>query len=1256
MVLSDIHPARPSPQLWGANSQPSPGQTSTIGTFQVSYSGQSILYSPADSEGNLLTVSSLRNTDDVQILSLIGVPTSTTLTLQLGQATTAPIPLQPAPPLTSFVWSATVPQAGSYDLWLAWGNSVDINKPHACTHALVEVFDATTSVGSVVLDQTVFPDPSTDLGINEVGVFKFLGTFSLASTKLQVRLSGSAASGILLAGNVRVVPHGVTDLDKVGYIDSTPGAAYAGNLAGQVSFTTNGNWTVDFYYTPTGGWHGFWYATATGTKPTAVPTASAIQTALQGLPNVPNGSVTVSSITNQSFSIHFVGVLSGDAQPTMLPSDPAFQITHDDTGGSSVGGQFPTVQINNATYPLRAASYASGQPTVLFHLVQDLPSIQYTRCGEATFTAGYVNVEIGAGFSGRTAMPSQLGEVGSCRFDGLPGPADYQLDLTWPSGDLQADGLQCVIQDLAGNTVKTTGTIDQSQPPADFREAGVGWKTLGQFHCAGQLNSLVVRFEHPTSSGKHCLLDAIRLQRLSPNQGTQIRPTDTVLFSAPDGFVTTNNGPMPAANLLRVAPAPAYRLPPPGPGRKTMKIGTNCDYPTYYGTDSCFANIAIQALTPIGLAQGADGCPTKLGFDSSINMGSTTTPMTGPAPDGRGFGLGAPNSANGIWVVQWTSATGCACKLLSAGGATTVIEDVGRRVVGPTYRSYYQVQDNFFNAPSVRLAFTSPNKNPDGTYACDVHNVAVYPPDVNPDNPGRWRPGFLSKLQQFDCLRFMDLFGTNFLSLAHASQFPQSQNFPLGYAGRSLSVPIAKIGPPTPDPFCDSGSGFVVRVTTTVPHGLVNGFFVGLRTTDNSSLGQVVGNAIDPKTGSTTNTPCPPLDPTDRPGQSFVNICHVIDATTIQVTLETYVGPLGRMSNTLTPTNAYLYADVATGALMSPSDAAQLCVDAGLEPWVNVPWLADDDCVTQMAKAFVSKIPIGTQVHVEYGNEAWNYAFNGFGYCTRQGALLYGSVTDYVPWYTTRFSQVHQIFRSVWQQAGRDPSEIRRVCGSQQGNAGGSSSRIIDFAVSHGITFDEVSPATYFSNSPLQGSYDDLLTREQLLDLMAVNVRLSETTAAMLDQRNALTTKLIQYPQQTWLSTVEIVNYEGGPDQMTTGTMSANLNRLNHAVSRDPDFYQIMLYQLQTLQDAGVGLFNIFTLYGARDVDQWGVYEGFQQAPGTGSVTLDPANRSDFENLLQVKSEKGGALKQWHTLMYAPLPGPVSLRNGTALAFGQPSY
>ena len=149
---------------------------------------------------------------------------------------------------------------------------------------------------------------------------------------------------------------------------------------------------------------------------------------------------------------------------------------------------------------------------------------------------------------------------------------------------------------------------------------------------------------------------------------------------------------------------------------------------------------------------------------------------------------------------------------------------------------------------------------------------------------------------------------------------------------------------------------------------------------------------------------------------------------------------------------------------------------------------------------------------------------------------------------------------------------------------------------------------------------------------------------------------LAQNPSQTWLGQVVLVNYEGGPDTMTTPSMSANIASRNHGVHRDPDFCQIELQHLQMLQDAGVTLFNIFTMYGTRDVSQWGVYEGAQMQAGTGDATIDLANRNDFENLTAIKSETAAALQKWAALLTSAPVVPARPRKGQPTTHGILAY
>lgn len=1268
MGSSVLDRASRSGRLVGDGPASSGASSPAIGRLKVCKSGQSVLFTPQDGSGNDLPVASVLSPDDVQVVAMAGVAASTSLRFRLGDDVTGPIALAPAPPMVSFGWVATLPQAGKYDLGMSWGYYGPPPNGSACTRAVYKIYDGGSLIGTVALDQSRYPDESIDLAVPDVGVFKKLGSFTFATTAMEVRLCGEAGSGTLLAGTLRLTssgstgPSGATDAtgqSSIGYVDPSPNRANGSNgvVEGRSGVRTYGEWTLTFFHNNVGGWHGIWYAAPGGIADTAYPSLVDVQAAFAALPSIPAGSVRVAAISAQAFSISFVGDLSGRAQPTLAASDPAFKVIHDGSSSSSVGGQFPSLSINGVAHPVRAASFAVGQPTVVYHLIQDPPAVQYLRFGEGLFRAGgFFNMAYGVGFGGQVGLPTGAGPKGNWRFQGLPS-STYEVAITWPAGDPAGDLMDCLIQDGMGKTLASVTGVDQSLAPADFREGGVGWKSLGRVTLPHASNALTVVAVGRGADNRHLLLDTVRLARVVAGQGVAIHPGDSVRFGAPAGFVSTAAGPLPAVADLVVEPADATRLPAPT-GRRSMKLGMNVDPPNYFGTDSLYGNLAIQALTPIGLAQSPQGNPTRLAFDVHAGRGGATTPLSQGPSDCDGRGRGVPSHGPGTWVLEWSSSPASECRLVPNATSTTIVEDTSRRVTGATSRRYYDVRDAFSNSPGVALGFYGTQQNADSTYACDVTNVAVYPPDVDPTARPKWRQTFLDKLRGLQCLRFMDLFGTNNMNLAKFEHFPDPANFPLAYSGRAIRVPIESIGPPTPDLFAENVAGTVIRVKTRVPHGLTTGFMVRLRTSDGSSIGRVLGNVVDPRTNATTAVARDPLDPTDSfGGQIRQNLCHVVDATTLQIGINVYSGPLSRMTNTLTPANGYIYADIAPGAMIAPADAADLCAQLGLEPWVNVPWLADDDCVTRLAQAFVARTPAGTRVHVEYGNEGWNYGFTAFFYCVWKNNLDGNPGIAYVPSYATRMGQVHAIFRKVWRDAGRDESEVRRVCGSHLNNPGATTAMIAQAAIDRGISFDEVAPATYYSNAPLAGPGDDLLTAEQLLDVMAANVPLSEIPGLLAEHRRVLADALARNPGQTWLADVDLVLYEGGPDTMVTSTMTANMNSRSHAVHRHPGFAEIALAHLDVLEAAGVKLFNIFTMYGTRDLYQWGVYEASHMQPGTGDPAQDRANVDDFEDLGSIKSSTAAALRKWAALRAPEGPAaPAIARNGIARAYGRPAY
>lgn len=1261
------------------------GAQTSIGDLTVSKSGESILFVPRGPQGDPLPISDIRSSDDVQVLQVVGTTNASTCTLTFGGRTTAPIPLQPLPPQTSFVWRATLPSAGSYTIGHAWADFWGWPAgTHGSTQALFQVFDSGKLVGSAIQDLSVLPgvnsNLASDVAVPGEGVFRQLGVFNFTGTNLEIRLSGPTDAGLLVAGMMRLVPVGDTAPEHVGFINPAQWfpAEKQGSLQNAASTARYGNWTLVYFYSAVGLGQQGYLGVPSGSVGTAFPAASDVQQALSALPNVLPGSLKVTSPSNQAISIQFSGLMGGKNWPTMACSDPAVGVIHDGTAGSSVGGDTPSVTINGVSHDLKAFSFAPGTSRIAFYLIQDAPAVQYRRYCESLYqNLNWYPLAAGIGYGGRVGYASQSGPLANWIFQGIAGPAEFQVDVTWPGGDPNGDLLECAILDGSGVALLTTSGIDQSKAPGDSVDAaGVRWKSVGRCTLPLQVNSLTVQARGVGTPGKHVILDSVRLTRVSPARGTKILPGDQVLFRMPADFVRTPSGSVAAVSGVPVTPASSTRLPAIPPTTKTMKLGYNCDYPIFWGSDSCYANMAVQVQQPIGLAQDAQGNPTKISVDIYAGGGSAATPITVPISDG-GLGFGVPTCGGGVWMLQYTGSPWCSCRLETFDGLCNVDEITSRRVTnGNVNRIYYQVTSKTPASPSLQLRFRSTRQNSDGSFQCDVSGVAVYPPDVDPESPPRWRPSFLKKLRGVQCFRFMDMMATNELNLSKFAHLPDQANFPLGYSSQVISAPIATIGPPQPDAFAEAGSGTVVRVTTKVPHGLDTGFIVGLRTTDGTSLGQVLSNVVDPKTGATTATSRAPIDPTDGyRGQYGLNLCHVIDETTVQIGVDVFGGPLARMTNTLTPANAVIHAEVAPHARTGADDIADLCIASGLEPWVNVPWLATDDCVSRLAQVLARRLPAGRLIHVEYGNEPWNTAFVGNTYAVRMTKLLGQPDGGYVPYYMTRMGQVHKIFRDVWAALGRDPADVRRVCGVQQDYAAGTTAPCLDYAVAKGISFDELSPASYYNNAPAAGPVDDLLTREQLLDLFAMNVQQSDLPAHMAIHLQYCRDALAKNPAATWLSNVVLVNYEGGPGSITTPAMTANLAARNHGAHRHPDFAEIELHHLQMLEDAGVKLFNIFTLYGTRDLPQWGVYEGYQMEVGTGDATLDLANVNDFENLPAIKSETAAALMKWSAMLPqptppTPIPTPtptptptppapparVLHRNGTVRAYGMAAY
>jgi hypothetical protein len=109
--------------------------------------------------------------------------------------------------------------------------------------------------------------------------------------------------------------------------------------------------------------------------------------------------------------------------------------------------------------------------------------------------------------------------------------------------------------------------------------------------------------------------------------------------------------------------------------------------------------------------------------------------------------------------------------------------------------------------------------------------------------------------------------------------------------------------------------------------------------------------------------------------------------------------------------------------------ALRLANAVSADAWMNVPVMADDNYITQMATLVHNQLGTSQNVYVELSNEVWNSSFSQYNYAVAQGHALWqgqppgaGGYEYNREWFGMRTAQMCDIWKSVW---GSDP---RLVC------------------------------------------------------------------------------------------------------------------------------------------------------------------------------------------------------------------------------------
>ena len=1183
-----------------------------IGSATVSPSGQSIIVVVEDGTGAPANVKSLRSTNNVQLLSLSGSPAGGGFTLTFGGQTTAPIAVATNPPRAYGLLTIPVAAGVAQQIAVTWNNGSNLS-----TDEHFEIFDTdgTTLLASTDCDFTKVPSSFQDgTSPNGGGVnWQNLATVTPTGATVTIRVTSLAGTLFVVSG-VRVLNTVTSALTY--FSDRTPGAY---KVVGTTADQNNGQ--------------GWWYngentsatGTGIGTRYTADP--AAIQAALLALSSVQAGGLRVTAADSDNsppYTIAFDGPMGGASQPSLVASDPAIvpSIVNE-------GGDYPSISINGGPpIPLKAPVWGARLPNgagttpiapylpyILWNLPQSAPDSQTIGAGDGlfAFTGSYNYGPPGA--SNPTTLITGSGTA-TWTFPCQPA-GSYRVAVTWPAGaGLSTAAVYSVTSNPSGSTASTalaTVTVDQTQAPAEFTADGFGWKTLGTFTVASNTDIVVTA----SAGSASVIADTARLDRTSPDTSIVIRPTDVVTFSASDGWATSTVGPVPAASGVPVANSVGGSiLPAIDPSSVTMRVGYNITGAQPFGFLPIYANIAK------GIEWGTDYYSLDANrYPLTLNSSQIQILVSAPAQDTHGAGKGLANLPNGKYTFLWDGASTIGLYPGGDTGMTVVQSNLTGGADNKIVATFTSGPSSYSPGINLYLRGTTPDPtDPAGKrYLCDFRNLRIYPPDPSDptgqtpwSNPPKFHPTFLSKLAGAQSIRFLDCLNTNSNNVVNYADFP-----PPGRISYFDAIPIyAEIASIVPYTGGRSGTdeinAVVLLFTTTAPHGLATGQQGSIGPNGNTPSG-----TIEASNGSYSLS---------FPAVGLSGGVTVLSPTTFTLSVYGDSSHPGRvMTNSLAGAECGIFSCGVGAGGFAFEDAADLCNQVGADMYLNVPCEATDACVTTMADFVVANLRPGLKCRVEYSNECWNFGFPGYAYCCQQSVLILGKGTNYyVPYYTYRAIQVHNVFASAFAAAGRS-GDFVAVMGSQ-GAGGEYTQAICQYAA--GARIDELAVATYLDNTsvlngaePTLGPTYDLMTTGQILDLFELNILYGRTETLSSGHRSIL--------DAANYTATRIINYEGGPDYILPGSSTANTFQRSHAAIRHPRMFGIMLGFLQKLQGAGVSLFNDYAMNYYAGPPVWGAYYGWNMQPGTGDPVRDAINITDPEAIDQIKSEVGGAISLW---------------------------
>ncbi len=102
----------------------------------------------------------------------------------------------------------------------------------------------------------------------------------------------------------------------------------------------------------------------------------------------------------------------------------------------------------------------------------------------------------------------------------------------------------------------------------------------------------------------------------------------------------------------------------------------------------------------------------------------------------------------------------------------------------------------------------------------------------------------------------------------------------------------------------------------------------------------------------------------------------------------------------------------------------QLCNETNSDAWINIPHLADENYIIQLAKLFKNNLNPDLKIYIEYSNEVWNWMFDQTSYLDSIG-------DQSLPWPERTVGKIGWALKTWTEAFGDAPDRVTRVLASQ---------------------------------------------------------------------------------------------------------------------------------------------------------------------------------------------------------------------------------